>query len=128
MFQAHQVPQFAACDQSGAVIDVNHDHSHAIHAHKFVHQFPPFHPVLIFHNVPASVDTAAVQPVDQDQDQPFQCKICIVQEFVTVPVQYILYHLVFIVQPHVIVNELYNISLVNDIFVLTVTTPSRPSQ
>lgn len=128
MFQAHHLPQFAACDQSGAVIDVNHDHAHAVQVNQFVHQFQPFHPVLIFHNVPASVDTAAVQPVDQDQDQPFQCEICIVQSFVIAHVQYILYHFVFIVQVLVIVNELYNISLVKDIFVLTVTTPSRPSQ
>lgn len=128
MFQAHQVPQFAACDQSGAVIDVNHDHAHTSHTHKLVHQFPPFHPVLIFHNVPASVDTAAVQPVDQDQDQPFQCAICMIQEFVRVQETNILYPLVFIVQAPVTVSELYCVSLVRDIVVDTLTTPSLPSQ
>ena len=120
-----QVHQLLACEVSGA----NNDEgvptlNHAV----FWTQAAQVHPICIFQRLQESNVAGATQAVFATAFPPFQCAICMIQEFVKVQETNILYHLVFIVQAPVTVNELYCISLVRDIVVETVIEPSLPSQ
>ena len=121
----HQLHQLLACEASGAnnaatVETLNHP--------VFCTQAAQVHPICIFQRVQESEVAGATQAVLTTAFPPFQCAICMIQEFVRVQETNILYPLVFIVQAPVIVNELYCISLVREIVVETVTDPSLPSQ
>jgi len=120
-----QVHQLLACEASGA----NRDAEVATDAHQvFCTQAHPVHHNCIFQRLQESKVVGATQATFTTAFPPFQCAICIIQEFVRVQETNILYHLVFIVPAPVTVSELYCMSLVRDIVVETVTEPSLPSQ
>lgn len=124
----HPVHPFDACDARGANNTAVVETLFQFVSADPLRQAAQVHPICIFQRLPESDVAGATQAVLTTAFPPFQCAICMIQEFVRVQETNILYHLVFIVQAPVTVNELYCMSLVRDMVVDTLTTPSLPSQ